>query len=1531
MSSITPKRYDAFLSYNSQDRPAVHEVAERLNGEGLKLYLEEWELAPGREFQPALAEGLRDSKTCVVFLGPNGLGPWQKQELQVAIDERARDAAFHVIPVLLPGTERPRRGDVAHLEFLINASWVEFLTTLDDERAFRSLVWGITGTKSLESDKRYEGVCPYRGLEAFRPDDAKFFFGRANLTGWLVSALRREVRAAPGVRFLGVLGPSGSGKSSVVLAGLVPRLKAGAIEGSARWPVAVLRPGDDPLKNLAAGVVPRFLPAGALPDAAQVLKLIDDLRADARTLDVFAQMALSGQPEDVQLAVVVDQFEEVFTHRPQDDQARARFRKDRDQFFANLLHAAAAAGGRVAVVLMMRSDFLSACATFPQLAAVLSAHQEVVGPMTAAELREAIERPAFCVGCEAEPGLTERLLGDVEGQPGALPLLQFALTEVWKKREVRQLTLRAYTELGKDDRGERRGIEGVLEHRANEIYRNLRPEDQDLCRRLFLRLVQPGDGTEDTKRRVPYRELLPDDPARAEAVKRLVRTLADRDARLLTTEGADATGGAVEVAHEALIRGWAQLRQWVDAERAGLRTQRRLTEAAQEWAAAEPEHKGDYLYSGARLAVCREWAETHRGELSAIEVAFLAASEEAERQRKQDEVEHERRLREAAEAAREAERRRAEEAQAAAENQRRLGSRMRVAAVLAGLLAVTAVGLALWANKARQDADAASERADKAAKKADKAAALAETNANEAKAQARISDSRRLAALSEAERDNRLDRALLLAVEAVNIADMYEARNSLLKALQARPGLLSFLHSDEGQDTSMAFSADGKTLAIGYGFGVGGGGVVVWGMACDKWVVKARLKVPESKVTSVAFRPDGKGLAAGYARMSETTRSRDGGVVLWEWDDGQWRGTGRLPVRKGHQVTSVAFCPDGKSLAAGYTRGLGGQSGVLLWDVTDGKRQLLTDLKVTKETHAVSSVAFSRDGKTLAAGYRSHTGGVMLWKLTDGQWRDGAPLDVPGGWGISVAFRPDGKALAAGAGFGPGVMLWNLDDSKPQGVLLKVPEGRPVNSVAFRPDGEALAAGYADGGAVLWDNASREPKARSPLRVPEGVVHSVAFGPDGKALAVGHAGGREGRSGVVFWDPAGGVRRDGALPNMPEGVVHSVAFRPDGKALAAGYAEGSGKEKGGVMCWGLAEGKWRGRPTLGVPEGPVRSVAFSPDGKTLAAGYGHADSAKGGVKLWELTDDRSRGKGLMPVPEGEVYRVAFSPDGKTLAAGYRAHDGKGGVMLWEWVDGKWQGRAPLGVPEGPINDLAFSPDSNTLALAIAGHFPTSLGAVGGVRIFERAADKWQGRTVLKLSKGYFSTSVAYDRQGRVLAAGFLHNSVRYLGGVLFWDVASGERQGGLDISEGLVGSVAFSPDGKTLAAGLFPDNKGKGGAILWDVARGERLGSGPLEIPEGSLSSVAFSPDGKVLAAGYVRPDHKGGVVLLPAGHDAWIRLAEQIANRNLSLAEWRRYFPERAKYRRTFKDLPVPPMENAADASAPQLGAGDGAKLKKE
>ena len=321
-------------------------------------------MVAGRPNQVALAEALRDSKTCAVFIGPSRLGPWQKEEIQVAIGRRVGDPAFHVIPVLLPGAERPRRGDVAHLEFLIHGTWVEFGRTLDDARAFDRLVCGIQGVK--HDHRRDEAIdpgrCPYRGLEAFGPDDAAFFFGRANLTAWLVSDLRRELRSAQGVRLLAVLGPSGSGKSSVVLAGLVPRLREGALAGSERWPIAVLRPGTEPVRALANALAQVAPP----PLGEAIFDRIDEQKNGVESLHVAAGRLLGEPPTADHLLVIVDQFEEVFTSRPEDGEARARFEWDREQFFGNVLHAATIPGGRVVVVLTLRSDFLGRCAPFPR-------------------------------------------------------------------------------------------------------------------------------------------------------------------------------------------------------------------------------------------------------------------------------------------------------------------------------------------------------------------------------------------------------------------------------------------------------------------------------------------------------------------------------------------------------------------------------------------------------------------------------------------------------------------------------------------------------------------------------------------------------------------------------------------------------------------------------------------------------------------------------------------------------------------------------------------------------------------------------------------------------------------------------------------------------------------------------------------------------------------------------------------------------------------------------------------------------------
>ena len=386
--------------------------------------------------------------------------------------------------------------------------------------------------------------------------------------------------------------------------------------------------------------------------------------------------------------MLVDQFEEVFTlcH----DEAERR------DFIANLLHAATVAGGRTIVVLTMRADFYPRCAAYADLAAALSDHQVLVGPMTDDELRRAIDRPARLAGLEPEPGLVELLVDDIRGRAGALPLLQFALQEVWRRRDDYRLTIRTYREIG--------GIEGALQRKADAVYGGFTDEQKELCRRVFLRLVQPGEGSEDTRRRASLRELLPDDPAQAGAVRAIIDRLSDPESRLLTTERQQTASGegTLEVAHEALIRGWPQLRKWIETDRAGLRTHLRLAEAAKEWADAGAETKEGTLYTGARLAVASEWAASHRDELGALEAAFLSASQEHERQKQADEAEKNRRLAEAEHQRAEEAEARKREAEAAARRQKKLSQRFLITAAVSLFLAFAAWAGTGWRSGERK-------------------------------------------------------------------------------------------------------------------------------------------------------------------------------------------------------------------------------------------------------------------------------------------------------------------------------------------------------------------------------------------------------------------------------------------------------------------------------------------------------------------------------------------------------------------------------------------------------------------------------------------------------------------------------------------------------------------------------------------------------------------------------------------------------------------------------------------------------------
>ena len=591
--------YDVFLSHNSADKPAVLELARRLQDEaGIRPFIDAWHLVPGAPWQEALEEAIDTSSTCAVFLGPAGFGTWENEEMRAALSRRASEPTFRVIPVLLPGAKLPERGRLPR--FLSRLTWVDFRPGLDDQDAFHRLVSGIRGVApsdaSVEALAKGTSVCPFRGLEVFDEDHAEFFFGREALVQHLVEQLRTD-------RFLAVMGPSGSGKSSAVRAGLIPQLRGGALPGSATWSIAVVRPGPHPFEALAARLAP--LVSGDRDPLSARDSVLAQLNADERGLHVITQTALGNALADARVVIVVDQFEEIFT-LCRDDETRAAFVR-------GLLYASSLAGGQTVVVVTMRADFFGKAAVLPDLADRLAERDILVTPLDANELHDAILKPAERVGLNYEKGLVETILADLGTEPGMLPLLQHTLLQLWEGRRGRWLTTDRYREIG--------GVRGAIAQQAETEFARFTPAQQIAARRILLRLTQPGEGTEDTRRRAPIAELLPagDGASDAEAV---IQRLAD--ARLLITDRDDPSGEIVDVAHEALIRGWPRLQGWVDENPAGLRIHRRLTEAAEEWSGRNRDPS--YLYQGTRLTETATWSVQNHDDLNGLERDFLDAS-----------------------------------------------------------------------------------------------------------------------------------------------------------------------------------------------------------------------------------------------------------------------------------------------------------------------------------------------------------------------------------------------------------------------------------------------------------------------------------------------------------------------------------------------------------------------------------------------------------------------------------------------------------------------------------------------------------------------------------------------------------------------------------------------------------------------------------------------------------------------------------------------------------------------------------------
>jgi formylglycine-generating enzyme required for sulfatase activity/energy-coupling factor transporter ATP-binding protein EcfA2 len=461
----------------------------------------------------------------------------------------------------------------------------EFKTAIEDDNQ-------ISKTNNFIATTTDTGICPYKGLRYFdcNEEDSKYFHGRENLTDQLLDKVRKS-------NFIAIVGPSGSGKSSVMRAGLLHQLKRGEkLLGSGNWKVKILVPGEDPLESLALTFIdPELSEIAAAKELKEGVKLLENSE-----LELLIKACKSPK-----VVIVIDQFEEVFTLC--EDVGK------REQFLSCLLEAAEKLKAKLCLVLAMRADFLGKCLEreYSGLGKKIQENLICVIPMNRKQLQKAIALPAKKVSLEVEEELIQRMLNEIEGSPGSLPLLEYTLTRLWEERSDNQLKLTTYQNMG--------GIGGTLDSRATEVYEQFSPEEQQIAKLIFLNLTQLGEGTEDTRRRVKKSELMTEKHDQA-AIEKVIQKLAD-EKLIVTSEN-----NVIDVAHEALIRHWKQLRKWLEENRDALGRQRKIEEEAKYW--VEKEKDKEYLWRGTRLEeaveILKEYAATVT--LSSLATEFLQAS-----------------------------------------------------------------------------------------------------------------------------------------------------------------------------------------------------------------------------------------------------------------------------------------------------------------------------------------------------------------------------------------------------------------------------------------------------------------------------------------------------------------------------------------------------------------------------------------------------------------------------------------------------------------------------------------------------------------------------------------------------------------------------------------------------------------------------------------------------------------------------------------------------------------------------------------